>query len=1756
MRIDGIELNEGSTLENATIASGPIFPTQPNIGELFFRSDESLLYIHNGTVWSAIASGAETPTIITGDVSGTGTGTVNVNLAAVGTPGTFTSVTTDAKGRVIAGTNPGFLTANQPITLSGDVSGSGSTAITSTLATVGTPGTYRSVTTDAKGRVTAGTNPTTLSAFGITDAQPLDGDLTSIADLVGTAGLLRKSAANTWALDTASFLTANQPITLSGDASGSGTTAIVVTLPTVGTPGTYRSVTTDTKGRVTAGTNPTTLAGYGITDAFAKTGGLVTGNITMQGSIIPSANITYDLGSPTMMWKDIYVGPGSIYMNGTKILEEVASTIVFSTDVNQNVRIETNGTGNLELQTDIGGAILVKGTLTMSSGKRVTDSAGIQVEFADNIEMGGNRITGLGAPIGPNDVATRAFVESVSTTDATIVRTTGNQSIAGQKTFTGDVVMAGNLTISGTTTTVNSQTVLLADNILELNSDFTAGAPTEDSGIQIRRGDLGVVRFLWDEANDRFTMISGAGAYLPLWTSNTISAGSFVGPLTGNATTASTLATQRTINGAAFDGSANISFTSDAVAEGSSNLYHTVARAAAAAPVQSFNTRVGPIVLSNVDVTTALGFTPPSVTGAGASGTWGINITGNAATATNATTLGGFPIASAGTGGAWNSIPRINGDGVMEVGRYIDFHSTANSGVDNVLRLDAQPSGLYISGNRIMTTLDAAVQSFNARTGVVVLASSDVTTALGFTPASQAALDLKANLASPTFTGTVTAPTFLGQLSTSAVSAIGAGGSHDPYGTIAVSQAANATNQSYFGMTRNGQVGLGIGITGTGGALGHGANSIVMGVANSGHYGAIAQPWVAFNSTNFAVSGAVTATNFIGAGTGLTGNANSLTAGNATLLSGYGLNPGVVGNSVAQRDGSGALSAANFIGAGTGLTGTASGLTAGSTNAVFISTDEVFTGTEYLTLNRGGSSVGVPQYNSARLYFVPSTGVLTSPVFTGDSLNLRRVNTSQSGISFYTGGGNNAWVNYMSPAGNTTSGPNGNLSAPGGTIVTSWALRSHIENATGYGWTWESGVNISTTPAIMAELSSVTGNFRTVGSVTATNFIGSGAGLTGITTAYAQNSTRLYATGAPYEYGGTNPYYMYMTYNATANRWRLSVSPTTPAAVEVAYADAAGTSATSTAVQVTTDENYTGIEYVTLNRGSGPNAVQYNTAKLSFVPSTGNLRAQNGFYTDLSAAYGKNLYIGNAPSSGANQASISVTDGNIHIDPATTGSHGTYLNFYTGTAGTKFGNGAGNVVATIDVNGSFSGVNVAAGGNVSAGGTIIAGGRVEASGVAGFASTTYAVNARNPIWRFANSDPHGLSYFQGTAGYAGNDSIGFHFGVATAAASQFTMTAGGDFRITGMYHGNGSALTNVRAADFQGNYISGGNEKPNFFGGGIGRLQMLNKDNLGSPSSGYWHDALWLSGYSGGDVKGSNVLLMNKHEDWIGFARQNFDATTWGTVRTIFHSGNLAAASVSNVGSTLVQRDPSGHIYAGYAFLNYINATDDGLNNGTVPVTAIICKQGDNYYRSTGPARVRTFLNYEGTTNTFTGQNYFSSNKGATSTVGTQNSYALQAYSSDAGAAGMSFHRAGSFAVNMGLDPDNVFRIGGWSAAANRFQMDMSGNLTMAGDVTAYSDERLKKDWIDLDEGFVARWAEVKHGSFERIDSGERQVGLSAQSVQAVIPEAVREGADGTLSLNYGSAAAVASVQLAKKVVDMEAKIARLEAMIQTLMGE
>jgi hypothetical protein len=80
-----------------------------------------------------------------------------------------------------------------------------------------------------------------------------------------------------------------------------------IDLATTGvTASTYKSVTVDTFGRITAGTNPTTISGYGITDAYTKTeidtslsGKLSTTGGTMSGAIAMGTSKITGLGDPT-----------------------------------------------------------------------------------------------------------------------------------------------------------------------------------------------------------------------------------------------------------------------------------------------------------------------------------------------------------------------------------------------------------------------------------------------------------------------------------------------------------------------------------------------------------------------------------------------------------------------------------------------------------------------------------------------------------------------------------------------------------------------------------------------------------------------------------------------------------------------------------------------------------------------------------------------------------------------------------------------------------------------------------------------------------------------------------------------------------------------------------------------------------------------------------------------------------------------------------------------------------------------------------------------------------------------------------------------------------------------------------------------------------------------------------------------------------------------------------------------------------------
>lgn len=93
--------------------------------------------------------------------------------------------------------------------------------------------------------------------------------------------------------------------------------------------------------------------------------------------------------------------------------------------------------------------------------------------------------------------------------DSTVVRTSGDQTIAGVKTFSDNVVVVGDLTVEGNTTTIGTTSLLVTDKFIELASN-TTGTPAGDVGIYLNRGDFGNSAIYYDQASGYFALAETA----------------------------------------------------------------------------------------------------------------------------------------------------------------------------------------------------------------------------------------------------------------------------------------------------------------------------------------------------------------------------------------------------------------------------------------------------------------------------------------------------------------------------------------------------------------------------------------------------------------------------------------------------------------------------------------------------------------------------------------------------------------------------------------------------------------------------------------------------------------------------------------------------------------------------------------------------------------------------------------------------------------------------------------------------------------------------------------------------------------------------------------------------------------------------------------------------------------------------------------------------------------------------------------------
>jgi hypothetical protein len=209
--------------------------------------------------------------------------------------------------------------------------------------------------------------------------------------------------------------------------------------------------------------------------------------------------------------------------------------------------------------TKLSNSSVTVGSTSIALGATATTLAGITDITAGSINIAGN------------------VIKSV---DSTVVEIGDGDGLS----VAGNLTVAGNFTVSGDTTTLSSTNTVITDKLYEL-ANGTTGAPTGDAGIVIERGNESNAFIGYDESEDKFKV--GVGTFTGASTGNlTITTGTLIaniegnvsGALTGNADTATALASAVNIAGQSFDGSGAITIASTDLSNSSAIALLTAAQ--------------------------------------------------------------------------------------------------------------------------------------------------------------------------------------------------------------------------------------------------------------------------------------------------------------------------------------------------------------------------------------------------------------------------------------------------------------------------------------------------------------------------------------------------------------------------------------------------------------------------------------------------------------------------------------------------------------------------------------------------------------------------------------------------------------------------------------------------------------------------------------------------------------------------------------------------------------------------------------------------------------------------------------------------------------------------------------------------------------------------------------------------------------------------------------------------------------------------
>ena len=109
-------------------------------------------------------------------------------------------------------------------------------------------------------------------------------------------------------------------------------------------------------------------------------------------------------------------------------------------------------------------------------------------------------------------------------------------------------------------------------------------------------------------------------------------------------------------------------------------------------------------------------------------------------------------------------------------------------------------------------------------------------------------------------------------------------------------------------------------------------------------------------------------------------------------------------------------------------------------------------------------------------------------------------------------------------------------------------------------------------------------------------------------------------------------------------------------------------------------------------------------------------------------------------------------------------------------------------------------------------------------------------------------------------------------------------------------------------------------------------------------------------------------------------------------------------------------------------------------------------------------------------------------------------------------------------------------------------KLDVEGAITASGDITAFSDARVKEN-VETIPNALEKVTALRGVNFNKIGEEKRSTGVIAQEVKEVLPEVIHENEDGMLSVAYGNITGV----LIEAIKEQQKQIEELKAQLDGL---